>query len=170
MAFDLLHPRSEAEVYLLYTPLAEAAVLIGMWLDRRIAGPRTGRPVGWSRAAGIAFYGQLALVLPATPLLALVAFHEAGLPSQKAMPEPPPGYTVLETGDGCGNGHGATWWRTLYLAGPPDISTATAADRIRPRQRCETNGWLLDRRDLCTEVTTDDTRIIYRVLLNGTDL
>ncbi|MFG2693175.1 hypothetical protein [Kitasatospora sp. NPDC048407] len=169
VAFDLLHPRSKAELYLLHTPLAELAVLIGLRLDRRIAGRRTGRPAGWSRAVGIAFYGQLGLILAATPLLALVAFHEAGIPSRTAMPEPPPGYTVLDTGKGCGNGHAATCWRTLYLAGPPGVPTAAAADRLRPRQRCEANGWLLDRRALCTEVSTDGARIVYRVLLGGND-
>ncbi|MFD8597284.1 hypothetical protein ACFV1L_20000 [Kitasatospora sp. NPDC059646] len=167
VAFDRLHPRSEFELYLLYTPVAELAVLAGLWLDRRIAGPRTERPTGWLRAAGVAFHGQLVLVLTATPLLALVAFHEAQLPSARAVPAPPPGYTVLDTGMDCGNGHGATCWRTLYLAGPPDVPTAAAAARLRPRQRCEANGWLLDRRDLCTEVSTDGATIVYRVVLGG---
>ncbi|GAA1395202.1 hypothetical protein GCM10009639_30100 [Kitasatospora putterlickiae] len=167
VAFDLLWLRSEAELYLLYTPLAELVVLVGLWLDRRIVGPRTERPAGWPRAAGIAFRCQLALVLLATPLLALVAFHEAQIPSAKAVPKPPPGYTVLDAREDCGNGHGTVCWRTLYLAGPPDVPTAEAADRLRPRQRCEANGWLLDRRDLCTEVSTDGARIVYRVLLGG---
>ncbi|MFF4381189.1 hypothetical protein [Kitasatospora sp. NPDC001547] len=167
VASDLLHPRSEAELYLLYTPLAELAVLLGLRLERRIAGPGTDRPTGWSRAAGIAFHGQLALVLTATPLLALAAFHEADLPSAKALPQPPPGYTLLDTDKGCGNGSGASCWRTLYLTGPPDVPTAEAADRLRPRQRCETNGWLIDRRDLCTQVSTDGAAIVYRVHLSG---
>ncbi|MEU1288201.1 hypothetical protein [Kitasatospora sp. NPDC005856] len=166
-AFDLMRPRSAAELYLLCMPLSELVVLVGVWLERRIAGPRTERPAGWSRAAGIAFHSQLALVLTMTPLLALVAFHEAELPSGEAMPPPQPGYTVLDTDKGCGNGHGATCWRTLYLAGPPDVPTAKAADRLRPRQRCETNGWLIDRRDLCTEVSTDGATIVYRVHLAG---
>ncbi|MEU1286820.1 hypothetical protein [Kitasatospora sp. NPDC005856] len=170
VAFDQLQLRSEAELYLLYMPLAELVVLVGLWLDRRIAGPRTERPTGWPRAAGTAFHGQLTLVLAATPLLALVAFHEADLPSAKAVPEPPPGYTVLRAGKDCGSGNGATCWRTLYLAGPPDVPTAAAADRLRPRQRCETNGWLIDRRDLCTGVSTDGATIVYRVLLGGNGL
>lgn len=167
VALDLLQLRSEAELYLLYTPTAELLVLVGLWLERRIVGPRTERPGGWSRAVGIAFHGQLALVLTATPLLALVFFHEADLPSATAVPQPPPGYTTVGTGQDCGNGHGATCWRTLYLAGPPDVPTERAADRLRPRQRCETNGWLIDRRELCTEVSTDGATIVYRVLLGG---
>ncbi|MFF2545394.1 hypothetical protein ACFVUY_22880 [Kitasatospora sp. NPDC058063] len=167
VASDLLQVRSEAELYLLYTPLAELAVLVGLWLERGIAGSRAGRPVGWSRAVGIAFHGQLALVLTATPLLALVFFHEADVPSAKAVPQPPPGYTTIGTGQGCGNGHSATCWRTFYLAGPPDVPTAQAADGLRPRQRCEANGWLIDRRELCTEVSTDGATIVYRVLLGG---
>ncbi|MCG6500004.1 hypothetical protein [Kitasatospora sp. A2-31] len=167
VALDLMQLRSEAELYLLYTPLAELVVLAGLWLERRIAGPRPERPGGWSRAVGIAFHGQLALVLAATPLLALVIFHEADVPSAKAVPQPPPGYTVTGTGQDCGNGHGATCWRTLYLAGPPGVPTAQAADRLRPRQRCETNGWLIDRRELCTEVSTDGVTIVYRVHLGG---
>ncbi|KDN88206.1 hypothetical protein [Kitasatospora cheerisanensis] len=169
VAFDLLRPRSKAEIYLLCVPVAELAVLLGVWLDRRMAGPLTVRPSGWRRAAGIAFHAQLGLVLPLTPLLALVAFHEAQLPSPRAVPEPPPGYTVLDDGEDCGNGHGATCWRTLYLAGPPGVPTEAAADRLRPRQRCEANGWLLDRRDLCTDVSTDGATIVYRVLLGGSD-
>ncbi|WBP88689.1 hypothetical protein [Kitasatospora cathayae] len=167
VALDLLQLRSEAELYLLYTPVAELAVLLGLWLERRIAGPRTERPGGWSRVAGIAFHTQLALVLTVTPLLALVFFHEADVPSARALPAPPPGYTSLGTGQGCGNGNGATCWRTLYLAGPPDLPTAEAADRLRPRQRCEANGWLIDRRELCTEVSTDGATIVYRVYLGG---
>ncbi|MFJ4189782.1 hypothetical protein [Kitasatospora sp. NPDC089509] len=167
VALDLLQPRNETELYLLYTPLAELAVLLGLWLERRIAGPRTDRPAGWSRAAGIAFHTQLALVLPLTPLLALVLFHEADVPSATALPQPPPGYTTLHTGQGCGNGSGSTCWRTRYLTAPPGVPTAEAADRLRPRQQCEANGWLLDRRELCTEVSTDDTTIVYRVLLGG---
>ncbi|MFD4659833.1 hypothetical protein ACFWP2_29870 [Kitasatospora sp. NPDC058444] len=167
LALDLLQLRSEAELYLLYTPLAELAVLVGLWLERQIADPRTERPGGWSRAVGIAFHSQLALVLTATPLLALVFFHEADLPSAKAVPQPPPGYTTVGTGQSCGNGHGATCWRTLYLTGPPDVPTAQAADRLRPRQRCETNGWLIDRRELCTDVSTDGATIVYRVVLGG---
>ncbi|MEV7599464.1 hypothetical protein AB0O91_19005 [Kitasatospora sp. NPDC089797] len=167
VALDLLRPRNEAELYLLYTPLAELAVLLGLWLERRIAGPRAERPSGWSRAAGIAFHAQLALVLCLTPLLALLFFHEADVPSAQALPEPPPGYTALGSGQDCGNGSGATCWRTLYLAAPPGVPTAEAAARLRPRQRCEANGWLLDRRELCTEVSTDDTTIVYRVLLGG---
>ncbi|MFE4971554.1 hypothetical protein ACFRAR_05490 [Kitasatospora sp. NPDC056651] len=167
VAFDQLQVRSEAELYLLYTPLAELLVLAGLWLDRRLAGPRTGRPAGWPRAAGIAFRVQLGLVLVLTPLAVLVAFHEADLPAPKAVPKPPPGYTVLHTGEDCGNGSGANCWRTLYLAGPPGVPTEEAADRLGPRRRCEANGWLLDRRDLCTEVSTEGATIVYRVLLGG---
>ncbi|MBP0451209.1 hypothetical protein J5Y04_16910 [Kitasatospora sp. RG8] len=167
VALDMLQLQSEAELYLLYTPLAELAVLAGLWLERRIAGPRTERPGGWSRAVGIAFHGQLALALPATPLLALVFFHEADLPSAKAVPQPPPGYTTIGTGQDCGSGHSATCWRTLYLTAPPDVPTAQAADRLRPRQRCEANGWLIDRRELCTEVSTDGATIVYRVHLGS---
>ncbi|MET8543532.1 hypothetical protein ABZW03_23210 [Kitasatospora sp. NPDC004799] len=167
VAFDLLQLRSEGELYLLYTPLAELVVLVGLWLERQLVGPRPERPVGWSRAAGIAFHSQLALVLTATPLLALVFFHEADVPSAKAVPQLPPGYTTIGGGRDCGNGHDATCWRTLYLAGPPDVPTAQAADRLRPRQRCEANGWLLDRRELCTDVSTDGATIVYRVILGG---
>ncbi|MFJ8625725.1 hypothetical protein ACIRD3_23140 [Kitasatospora sp. NPDC093550] len=167
VALDLLQLRSETELYLLYTPFAELAVLAGLRLDRRIAGPRAERPRGWSRAVGIAFHTQLALVLTATPLLALAFFHEADLPAARALPEPPPGYTILGTGQDCGNGSGATCWRTRYLTGPAGVPTAEAADRLRPRRRCEANGWLLDRRELCTEVSTDGATIVYRVLLGA---
>ncbi|MFF0387474.1 hypothetical protein ACFYS8_02135 [Kitasatospora sp. NPDC004615] len=102
-----------------------------------------------------------------TPLAALLAFHEATLPPARAVPEPPPGYTVLDTGKGCGNGHGALCWRTLHLSGPPGVPTAEAADRLRPRQRCEPNGYLLDRRDLCTEVSIEGSTIVYAVLLSN---
>lgn len=165
VALGLLHLQSPVELYLLYTPLAELAVLIGLRAERRFAGPRTERPRGWSRAVGIAFRTQLALVLPATPLLALLCFHEASVPAAQALPEAPPGYTTIDTGQGCGNGHHATCSRTRYLTGPAGLSTEEAAARLRPSQRCEANGWLLDRRDLCTEVSTDGTTIVYRVLL-----
>ncbi|MFE4515970.1 hypothetical protein ACFRMQ_17465 [Kitasatospora sp. NPDC056783] len=170
VAFDRLQLRSEGELYLLYTPLAELLVLAGLWLDRRLAGPRAERPAGWPRVAGIAFRVQLTLVLVLTPLAVLVAFHEVDLPAVKALPKPPPGYTVLDTREGCGNGSGVVCTRTLYLAGPPDVPTEEAADRLGPRRRCEANGWLLDRRDLCTEVSTDGATIVYRVLLGGNDL
>ncbi|MFI9784354.1 hypothetical protein ACIHEI_12740 [Kitasatospora sp. NPDC051984] len=102
-----------------------------------------------------------------TPLAALLAFHEARLPPARAVPEPPPGYTVLDTDEGCGNGHSAVCWRTLQLSGPPGVPTAEAADRLRPRQRCEPNGYLLDRRDVCTEVSIEGSTIDYAVLLSN---
>ncbi|MFF2041682.1 hypothetical protein ACFVVX_14705 [Kitasatospora sp. NPDC058170] len=167
VGFELLQLRSEAELWVLYLPVAVLLAGFGLLMERQLEGPREERPRGWARAAGVAFWIQLALAVPAVPLAALVAFHEAQVPSAQALPDLPRGYSTLRAGQDCGSGHDAVCWRTLHLAGPPGVPVEEAADRLRPRHACEPNGWLLDRRRLCTDVSTDAGTIVYRVRLGS---
>ncbi|GJF27653.1 hypothetical protein KNE206_03530 [Kitasatospora sp. NE20-6] len=155
----LLDLRGLFELFLWY-PLA-AALLVGAGLrvERRLRGVQPDAP----RAPRTVLRVHAVVVTAVAPLCALVAFTAADVPPAAAVPSLPPGFTLGEQTAGCGSGD---CWREMSVAGPEGMPSEEVVRRLGlPDDHCHANGWLLDRRPLCTRAEVNGGSIRLYVSL-----
>ncbi|MFD6247653.1 hypothetical protein [Streptomyces roseolus] len=145
------------DAHLVFTALAPLIIACGAGLEGRHENPPS--PHWTSRRNGaIGFLGtQFALTVAAGLLYALLISDGSEAPPSKALPSLPPGISLVDEGVSCGSGG---CWR---------VATVTSEDGLsRPeiirvlglqRESCRTNGWLLDRRDLCVGATDNGKNV-----------
>ncbi|MEK9522270.1 hypothetical protein MIU24_23210 [Streptomyces venezuelae] len=137
-------PRPDA--HLLFTALAPLVIACGVSLEGRHGNPPS---PGWAdrRSGAIGVLGmQFALTLVAGLLYALVISDGSAAAPSRVLPSLPPGISMVSEGVGCGSGG---CWRVVTVTGN-DLSRPEIIRELGLQQeRCRSNGWLLDRRDLC---------------------
>ncbi|RPK62892.1 hypothetical protein EES43_12930 [Streptomyces sp. ADI96-02] len=153
-------PRADA--HLLFTLAAPLLVTFGVLLEKGQEGPASEE---WSarRGTAVGVLGtQFALTL-AGSFLYFLAGSGASVPPAGAVPDLPPGLTVLSEGSGCGS---SICSRIVTVGSRDGLSQAEIVRRLdRPRETCRPNGWLLDRRPLCTGVMATGKRVQLYVSL-----
>lgn len=159
-------PRADA--HLIHSVLAPLIVAFGAVLEHGEKGPG---PAEWipRRNGAIGFLGtQFALILVASLLYVLLNSEGSDAPPASAVPDLPPGLTVVSQGTGCGSGG---CYRTVRIGSTENLSRQEIIRRLnRPHESCRPNGWLLDRRDLCIGVTDNGQYpVLYLSLSNLID-
>ncbi|WP_405010329.1 hypothetical protein [Kitasatospora sp. NBC_01539] len=140
----LLELRGLFELFLWYPLGAALLVGAGLRVERRLRGVREHAP----HAPRAVLRVHAVVVTAVAPLCALVLFTGADVPPPAVVPSVPPGFTLGEQGVGCGSG---SCWREAAVAGPAGMPSEEVVRRLGLQDdHCHANGWLLDRRPLCT--------------------
>jgi hypothetical protein len=152
-------PRADA--HLLHVPVAALLIAFGVGLERHQEGPGGSE---WARRrSGVTglLAAQFALTLCGALLYALTLSAE--VPPERAVPRLPAGLTVLSESSGCGSGN---CYRLLEIGSTTGLTGEGIVRALgRPHETCRANGWLIDRRDLCTGVTVEGGRVKLYVTL-----
>ncbi|MFD9242642.1 hypothetical protein ACFV0D_12080 [Streptomyces sp. NPDC059556] len=138
-------PRPDA--HLVFTVTAPVLIACGAGLERRHENSRTSEWIA-RRNGAIGFLGmQFALTLVAGLFYALLISDGSEAPPSKALPSLPPGISMISEGTSCGSGG---CWRVAKVTSRDGLSRPEIIRELGLQQeRCRSNGWLLDQRDLC---------------------
>lgn len=156
-----------ADIHLLYTAGTLLLVVLVTGLERQQEGPADPE---WRHRRGTAIgilIFQFCFTL-LTSLAFLVATSEASTPPADDVPTLPPGLTVLARSNGCGSGN---CYRILDIGSDTGLNRAQILAALdHPKETCHPNGWLLDRRPLCTGIDNHGPNVrLYITLGNVTD-
>ncbi|MET7816028.1 hypothetical protein ABZT26_34960 [Streptomyces sp. NPDC005395] len=135
------------DVHLVFTALAPVLIACGAGLEDR---HENSPPPEWipRRNGAIGFLGmQFTLTLVAGLLYALIISDGSEAPPSNALPSLPPGISLVNEGTSCGSGG---CWRVATVTSRDGLSRPDIIRELGLQQEsCRSNGWLLDRRDLC---------------------
>ncbi|MFI7316775.1 hypothetical protein [Streptomyces venezuelae] len=140
-------PRPDA--HLVFIALALGLIACGARLEGRHENSPTPEWIA-RRKGAIGFLGmQFSLTLVVGLLYALLISDGSEAPPSKALPSLPPGISLVKEGTSCGSGG---CWRVATVTSRDGLSSPEIIRELGLQQEsCRSNGWLLDRRDLCVE-------------------
>ncbi|MFF9147261.1 hypothetical protein ACF1BN_20635 [Streptomyces sp. NPDC014861] len=148
-------PRPDA--HLVFTALAPLLIACGAGLEGRHENSPS-RQWRSRRKGATGFLGtQFGLTLVAGLPYALLISDGSEAPPSKALPSLPPGLSLVDEDVSCASGG---CWRVATVASEDGLSRPEIIRRLGLQQKsCRTNGWLLDRRDLCVGATDDGRNV-----------
>ncbi|MET9106892.1 hypothetical protein [Streptomyces zhihengii] len=146
------------DAHLVFTALALVLIACGAGLEGR---HENSPPPEWipRRNSVIGFLGvQLSLTLMAGLLYALIISDGSEAPPPKALPSLPPGIRLVNEGTSCGSGG---CWRVATVTSRDGLSSPEINRALGLQQEnCRSNGWLLDRRNLCVGARDNGKNVI----------
>ncbi|MFF0486581.1 hypothetical protein [Streptomyces sp. NPDC004435] len=152
------------DAHLVFTALAPLLIACGAGLEARHENSPPQRRVPRRKGAVIFLGVQFALTLAAGLLNALlISIDGSEAPPSKALPSLPPGLSLVDEDVRCGSGG---CWRVATVISEDGLSRPEIIRLLGLQEKsCRTNGWLLDRRDLCVGATDNGKKVTITAAL-----